>query len=941
MRKTLIVVAGVVVVLVLALVAFVTLFNADKYRPQVQAELQKKLNRPVAIGKLGLKLFPLSVDLQDVSIGESPAYSSSQPFATAKNLYVSVGLFSLLRGDISVKSLRVAQPQVQLIRNAQGVWNFSTIGSETGAGQNRTSTGAPSGGNPQAQESSQAPLSLDDIRITDGRVTVVDHTPGQLSGVYDHIDLDLNGYAPHKRFSTRLDAHLPGQGRQLISLDAQVGPIPQGKNETVPVDGTIELTEVSLSGIQKFLKTSIPPGTDTVASGKADIKTENGTYSGKGNLKLDNTRINGIGLDKEIQANYDIRADTAHDLIQIRSANLKLGSTPLSVSGTLDSRVAPALLDMKVKTNDASITEIAKIAGALGVGFNPKYQIQGKITADLAAKGTTKQPALSGILTARNVEVSGSEIKQPVSVPELDLNLSPQTIQSKPFTAQSGSTKLSVVFGLSQYTTPNSVIDASLKTDGANVADILSIAKAYGLSAAEGVTGSGSLSMNVHVQGPLAQTSRLVMAGSGKLANTQLSLPSLTKPLSIQNAELSFHQADAGLNNVVASLGSSTVRGNLAISDFSAPQLKFAISADKINLDELQSLETKAPETPPQAKSEGTPVPAKKPQTPGKPAQPGFLQKASGSGTLAAGSIIAKQVTLSNVHATCNLDHGLIKLSPLTSDLFGGKENGSISLDTRPAISVVAVDAKLAGVDTNQLLSAMSSAKNTLYGALAADTNVNFRLVTNGDIAQTLNGDVSFKVTNGKIEHVNILNELSKIGKFVGQGGAAAQGQPSTNLKELSATMHVINGVAETNNLIAALDQGSLSAKGTINLVTQALNLHTNAVLAQGYSQSVGGSGIGGYLNTALANKQGELVLPVIVTGTFEHPAFQPDVQSLAQMKIKNLLPTTGDPAKLGSGLINSILGGKSNAQPGNNQQQQQPNNAVDSIFRALKKKKK
>lgn len=935
MRKILIIVAGVVVVLVLALVAFVALFNADKYRPQVQAELQKELNRPVTIGKIGLKLLPLSVDLQNVSIGESPAYHSNQPFATAKDLYVRVGLFSLLRGDISVKSLRVAQPQVQLIRDDQGVWNFSTIGSQ----QSQSAPAAPSGGNSQAQGKPQAPLSLDDIRITDGRITVVDHTPGQLSGVYDHIDLDLNGYAPHKRFSTKLDAHLPGQGRQLVSLDAQVGPIPEVKTEIVPVDGTIELTEVSLSGIQKFLKASIPPGTDTIASGKADIKTENGAYACKGNLKLDNTRINGVSLDNEIQAKYDIRADTTHDLIQIQSADLKLGSTPLSVSGTIDSHVTPAVLDMKVKTDNASITEIAKIAGALGVGFNPKYQIQGKITADLAAKGTTKQPALNGTLAARNVEVSGSEIKQPVRVPELDLTLSPQTIQSKPFTAQSGSTKLSAVFGLSQYTTPNSVIDASLKTDGANVADILSIAKAYGLSSAEGVTGSGSLSLNVHVQGPLAQTSRLVMAGSGKLANAQFSLPSLTKPVSVQNADLSFHQADAGLNNVIASLGSSTVRGNLAISNFSAPQLKFAISADRLNLDELQSLEAKPPKTPTPAKNAGTPTPATKPQTPSKPAEPGFLQKASGSGTLAAGSIIAKQVTLSNVQATCNLDHGLIKLSPLTSDLFGGKENGSITLDTRPAISVVAVNAKLAGVDTNQLLSAMTSAKNTLYGALAADTNVNFRLAPNGDVAQSLNGDVSFKVTNGKIEHVNILNELSKIGKFVG-GGSAAQGQPSTNLKQFSATMHITNGVAETNNLVAALDQGSLSAKGTVNLVTQALNLHTNAVLEQGYSKSVGGSGIGGYLNTALANKQGELVLPVIVTGTFDHPVFQPDVQSLAQMKLKNLLPTTGDPAKLGSGLINSILGGKSNTPPGNNQQQQKQNNAVDSIFRALKKKK-
>ena len=82
-------------------------------------------------------------------------------------------------------------------------------------------------------------------------------------------------------------------------------------------------------------------------------------------------------------------------------------------------------------------------------------------------------------------------------------------------------------------------------------------------------------------------------------------------------------------------------------------------------------------------------------------------------------------------------------------------------------------------------------------------------------------------------------------------------------------------------------------------------------------------------------------MLPVIVTGTFAHPVFAPDLASLSQMKLKNLLPTTGDPAKLGSGLINSILGGKPNAKPGESPAQQpQNNNAVDSIFRALKKKK-
>ena len=70
-----------------------------------------------------------------------------------------------------------------------------------------------------------------------------------------------------------------------------------------------------------------------------------------------------------------------------------------------------------------------------------------------------------------------------------------------------------------------------------------------------------------------------------------------------------------------------------------------------------------------------------------------------------------------------------------------------------------------------------------------------------------------------------------------------------------------------------------MAATGTINLVNQALNLHMTAVLDKAFSQSVGGTGVGGYLNTALGNKNGELVLPVIVTGNMNHPIVTPDVQ--------------------------------------------------------------
>jgi hypothetical protein len=196
------------------------------------------------------------------------------------------------------------------------------------------------------------------------------------------------------------------------------------------------------------------------------------------------------------------------------------------------------------------------------------------------------------------------------------------------------------------------------------------------------------------------------------------------------------------------------------------------------------------------------------------------------------------------------------------------------------------------------------------------------------------------------------MSELSRIGKFL--GSAPAKPGSGTVLQRLSGTMNIVNGVASTNNLVAALDAGSLSANGSLNLVTQAIDMHMSAVLAKGATQTVGGTQVGGYLNTALANNKGELVIPVLVTGTLPHPTFTPDAQALAKMKLNNLLPTTGDPAKLTGGLLgqkgaggilDGVLGaGSGKQQPKsqqNQRQQQKQQNPVDSLLKRFPNKKK
>ena len=116
------------------------------------------------------------------------------------------------------------------------------------------------------------------------------------------------------------------------------------------------------------------------------------------------------------------------------------------------------------------------------------------------------------------------------------------------------------------------------------------IAKAYGVSAVEGVSGTGSLSLDAHVQGPIKQTDRLVYSGTGSLQNATINTPTLTKPLIVKTANLRFAQNSAVLENMQASLGSTTATGTATVRNFSAPQIQFALNADKLNITELQQI---------------------------------------------------------------------------------------------------------------------------------------------------------------------------------------------------------------------------------------------------------------------------------------------------------------------------------------------------------------
>jgi len=131
MKKIAVVVGVIAGILVIVLAIAWFLFDVNHYRGTIQAQLEQQLGRKVTLGRMQLGLLPLRFQVADPVIAEDPRFGSAN-FLRAENLNVQVSLPSLIRGSIQVNSVALRRPTVELVKNKDGAWNFSTLGPSSG-----------------------------------------------------------------------------------------------------------------------------------------------------------------------------------------------------------------------------------------------------------------------------------------------------------------------------------------------------------------------------------------------------------------------------------------------------------------------------------------------------------------------------------------------------------------------------------------------------------------------------------------------------------------------------------------------------------------------------------------------------------------------------------------------------------------------------------------
>ena len=101
--------------------------HVDRFGDRIRLALEESLHRKVVVGSVGLDLFRgPGFTLQNVVIYDDPA-AGNEPFAYVGSIEARLRLTSLFGGRLEFAALRLEDASVNLVKTAQGPWNFQTL----------------------------------------------------------------------------------------------------------------------------------------------------------------------------------------------------------------------------------------------------------------------------------------------------------------------------------------------------------------------------------------------------------------------------------------------------------------------------------------------------------------------------------------------------------------------------------------------------------------------------------------------------------------------------------------------------------------------------------------------------------------------------------------------------------------------------------------------
>ena len=386
---------GVVVVVILAVLIVPLFVNADSFRPMLESRLSNALGRKVTLGKLSFSLFSGSVVADGLTVADDPAFSSA-PFLQAKSLKVGVRVGALLlHHQIDVKKFVAESPEIQLISNEKGVWNYASLGRDAPSAQ-------------QPAQSSVPAFVVGIAQIDDGKVSVSSLPAKEQPFVYDAVNITVDNLSFGHTMPFSLTAKLPGNG--TVALNGAVGPLNQQDASATPVSAQL--------AVRKFdpVKAGVVPasaGIGMEADIDAQLKSDGKIATSTGTIVAQRLLLarGGTPAANPVNLKYKVQDDLKAQTGEVKDLAIETGPVTVHAEGTFATAPPATTVNLHVNAMKVPVDAVEAVLPAVGVRLPSGSQLKGgTLTAQLGITGTTTAPVIAGPVEVDNTQLAGFDL---------------------------------------------------------------------------------------------------------------------------------------------------------------------------------------------------------------------------------------------------------------------------------------------------------------------------------------------------------------------------------------------------------------------------------------------------------------------------------------------------------------------------------------------------
>ena len=399
MKTALKIIGIVVAVLLVAAIALPFLVNVNSFRPQIESRLSEALGRPVTVGNLSLSLLSGGVRADQLSIADDPKFSNA-PFIKAKSLKVGVELMPLIFSkQLNVTEFVIDEPEIALLRNQAGVWNFSSLGN-------------PEKKTPE-KSTSTSNLNVAKLELTDGKISFGAIPAKRKPIVYDKVDISMRNFSIGSAFPVTASMRLPGGGS--VKLDGKLGPIDTQDVSLSPLQAKLNIEKLDLSQ-----SAFVDPGAGI--SGLADfdgsVVSDGRIAKTNGTLKATNLKLTpkGAPSGRPIEVKYTVEHNLLAQSGRLTQGDVAMGKALAKLTGTYETRGDTTSIRTKLVGENMLVDELQAVLPAVGVVLPPGSQLKGgTLSLNVDSAGPIDKLVSTGDVKLNNSQLAGFNLASKMS----------------------------------------------------------------------------------------------------------------------------------------------------------------------------------------------------------------------------------------------------------------------------------------------------------------------------------------------------------------------------------------------------------------------------------------------------------------------------------------------------------------------------------------------